>query len=138
MVDVTTTPTNAELADIDVFLAASAMRRRPRMWKVAGVCLLLAAGGAYALHAAQVPASLMSSASVGTAAVGAAPLPTVTTPAAATVDPAPSVLDVEVAKTNSPAAPTTPKTEPSASPSRKPRSKSHHPTNSTEEIDVGF
>jgi eukaryotic-like serine/threonine-protein kinase len=136
--DRTTTRTSGESAEVDV----RPTTRRPRTAWVAGVCVLLTVGG-FALYGSHVATLFTGTSSVGPAALGGSPLPTVTATAAATVDlpPTPRSLDVEGSEMNSPAAPgaTTPKTTLSVSPSRKSRpAKSHPPTNSPQEIDVGF
>jgi serine/threonine-protein kinase len=135
----TTTRTNGESTDVDV----RSTTRRPRMMAMlAGVCVLLSAGG-YALYGSHVAALLTGPASVATAALVTTPLPIVTASSAAIVDsaPTPRLLDVEGSGTNSPAAAgaTTPKTTLSVSPPRKShQAKSHPQTNSSQEIDVGF
>jgi hypothetical protein len=126
--DTTTDRTEGEFGDVDVSVATLETKRRPRLAKVAGVLILLGAGG-YALHQSHFVTSLMGNPPATPAALGAAPMPALTTSVAVTVQSAPPTVSASAAAPPAPG--------PSVSPPRKHRTKAH-PSTSSEEIDVGF
>jgi hypothetical protein len=125
--DTTTDPTEGEFGDVDVSVVTLETKRRPRLARVAGLLILLGAGG-YALHQSHFVTLLTGNPPVATAAPAAAPVPALTTSVAVTVQSAPPSVSASAAA---------PTPGPSVSPPRKHRTKAH-PSTGSEEIDVGF
>jgi serine/threonine-protein kinase len=127
----TTNRPKGDFGEVDVSLAPLETKRRPRLSRVAGAFILLAAFG-YALYESHVTTLFMGASTGATVAVVAAPVPTVTASVAAIVHTAPPPSSLNPAPNT-----TAPKAVPAVSSPRKSR-KSHGQTSPSEEIDVGF